>query len=116
MQGITFVGLDVHKATIAVSLAAAGRDGEVRHWGAWRTGRRWCVGWSNVCGEAATSFGCVTRLGRAVTACTGSSPILAAIVSWWRRPLIRSGKRMSRLGVLAEGEEPGPNTLFSLFQ
>ena len=33
MQDITFVGLDVHKATIAVSAAAAGRDGEVRHLG-----------------------------------------------------------------------------------
>jgi transposase len=33
MQEITFVGLEVHKATIAVSVAAAGRDGEVRHLG-----------------------------------------------------------------------------------
>ena len=31
MQPITFVGLDVHKATIAVSVAAGGRNGEVRH-------------------------------------------------------------------------------------
>jgi hypothetical protein len=31
MQDITFVGLDVHKTTIAVSVAGAGRDGEVRH-------------------------------------------------------------------------------------
>jgi transposase len=33
MQEVTFVGLDVGKATIAVSVAAAGRDGEVRHLG-----------------------------------------------------------------------------------
>jgi Transposase len=33
MQPITFVGLDVHKATIAVSVTEGGRDGEVRHLG-----------------------------------------------------------------------------------
>jgi transposase len=33
MQDITFVGLDVPKATVAVSVAAAGRDREVRHLG-----------------------------------------------------------------------------------
>ncbi|MBU2960805.1 hypothetical protein KO516_08250 [Citreicella sp. C3M06] len=31
MQGSTFIGLDVHKATISVALAQGGRGGEVRH-------------------------------------------------------------------------------------
>jgi transposase len=30
MQSIEYVGLDVHKATIAVSLAKDGRDGDVQ--------------------------------------------------------------------------------------
>ena len=33
MQDSTFVGLDVHKATISVAIARGGRRGEVRHWG-----------------------------------------------------------------------------------
>ncbi|EAU46120.1 IS110 family transposase, partial [Salipiger bermudensis] len=33
MQGSTFIGLDVHKATISVAVAMGERGGEVRHWG-----------------------------------------------------------------------------------
>jgi transposase len=33
MDNITFVGLDVHKATVCVALAESGRDGEVRQVG-----------------------------------------------------------------------------------
>jgi transposase len=33
MQGSTFIGLDVHKATISVAIARGERGGEVRHWG-----------------------------------------------------------------------------------
>lgn len=33
MQGSTFIGTDVHKATISVAVAMGERGGEVRHWG-----------------------------------------------------------------------------------
>uniref|UniRef100_UPI001555CA47 IS110 family transposase n=1 Tax=Mangrovicoccus sp. HB161399 TaxID=2720392 RepID=UPI001555CA47 len=33
MQDSMFIGLDVHKATISVAVAAGERRGEVRHWG-----------------------------------------------------------------------------------
>ena len=33
MQNSTFIGLDVHKATISVAIAQGERGGEVRHWG-----------------------------------------------------------------------------------
>jgi len=33
MQGSTFIGLDVHKATISVAVAREERGGDVRHWG-----------------------------------------------------------------------------------
>jgi len=40
-----FVGMDVHKESIDISLAEEGRDGEVRHYGSiagiWRPWRRW---------------------------------------------------------------------------
>ena len=33
MQDSTFIGLDVHKATVSVAVAQGERGSEIRHWG-----------------------------------------------------------------------------------
>jgi hypothetical protein len=38
-SGISFIGMDVHKDTIDIAIATAGREGEVRHLG--RLGATW---------------------------------------------------------------------------
>jgi len=45
MDTITYVGLDVHKATIAIALAEGGRGGEVRQVGFSKTGLRFSSSW-----------------------------------------------------------------------
>ena len=55
MGSIVFVGMDVHKATIAVAVAEGVRDGEVRQLGISRTGPRsspsWRGGWPKMGGS-----------------------------------------------------------------
>ena len=46
MGSIAFVGMDVHKATIAVAVAEGGRDGEVRQLGMFPNRPRSSPGWS----------------------------------------------------------------------
>jgi hypothetical protein len=83
-ESITFVGLDVHKATIAVCVAEAGRDGEVRFvgeiphepqpWTSWRPG---------LAGEAGRCAS-PTRPVRVVMGSTGTCAIVAT-TAWWSR-------------------------------
>jgi hypothetical protein len=40
MNSITYVGLDVHKATVSAAVAEGGRGGEIRQLGVFGTGPR----------------------------------------------------------------------------
>jgi transposase len=81
------VGLDVHEAMIAVSVAAAGCDGEVRHLGRLLENRpEVCGGWSSVCVGVAEFRVCYEAgpcgygLHRQLT------DLGCHCVSWWRWP------------------------------
>jgi hypothetical protein len=67
-QLITYIGLDVHKETIAVALAEAGKRSEVREYGKIANTpaavRRWLRSWHAM----ATGCGSAMRPGLAVTA------------------------------------------------
>jgi hypothetical protein len=76
MQDITFVGLDVHKGDRGVGRSGGAEENRPEVVRRLVERRRRGGQELRVCYEAA----------RADTVCTGRSPALAAIVSWWRRP------------------------------
>lgn len=82
MQGSTFIGLDVHKATISVAVAMGERGREVRHWG---TVPHRPDHIRKLVEKLAASGGrCVsaTRPGLAATACIGNSSRWGMTASW----------------------------------
>jgi len=84
MQDSTFIGLDVHKATISVAVAHGERGGEVRHWGRFHTGQIMFESWWRNWQQDEADCISVTRLARAVMACIASLSKWAMIASWWR--------------------------------
>jgi transposase len=84
MQDSTFIGLDVHKATISVAVARGERGGEVRHWGT--VPHRPDHVRKLVEKLAQAGGGCIsaTRQGPAAMACTASLSRWGMSASWWR--------------------------------
>src|SRR5271168_3955920 len=83
MDDITFVGLDVHKATVCVSVAESGRGGEVRQIGVFENRP-----------EALSRL--VTRLGksgRRLSFCYEAGPLWlrSAAPADWGRARVRGG-------------------------
>ncbi len=76
MGTITFVGLDVHKTTIAVSVAEGGRDGEVRHLGSLENR-------PEVVRQLVKRL---RRKGQELHLCYEAGPSSAATAWSWRRP------------------------------
>lgn len=86
MQDSTFIGLDVHKATISVTVAKGERGGEVRHWGTvpHRPDHvRKLAEKLNVGGGGCIS---ATKQGPVAMDFTGSLSRWGTTASWWRRP------------------------------
>ena len=72
MQGNTFVGLDVHKATISVAIAEGERGGEVRHWGTIPNRADHVRKLAEKLGTDGRCCTSATRPGPAAMVCTGS--------------------------------------------
>ena len=90
MNNIIFVGLDVHKETIAVAVAEGRRGGEVRELGNFLNRPDHIQQIGRAAGEG-RSYAChsVTRPGRAAMAFIGSWSPLATNAWWWRRRSFR---------------------------
>ena len=78
-EQIGFVGLDVHKATIAVCVAGADRGGEVRFVGEMPTSwRHWTAG---VPARPGQPHSALRLRGRGLPA----PPAIVALTVWWSR-------------------------------
>ena len=82
-QLITYIGLDVHKETIAVALAAAGKRDEVREYGKIaNTAAAVKALAAKLARDMATSCGSAMKPDRAATAFNDSSPRRGMTVPW----------------------------------
>ena len=72
-----YIGLDVHKDSVSVAIAEAGRDGEVRHWGVIRNTPE-----AVTSSRASWSSGTVNLMAEPTESCAGLSRAEATRQPW----------------------------------
>ena len=85
MRSIVFVGMDVHKATIAVAVAEGGRDGDVRQLGVFPNRAEVIARLVRRLADKGRSSGSVMRPARVAMACSDKFSSSAIPARWWRR-------------------------------
>ena len=83
---LIFVGLDVSKGILAVSVADEGRDGEVRDWGTVSTTPNQLKGCSKSWHRGPIGLKFAMKRDQQGTGCIGRLRHLVSAAAWWLHP------------------------------